>query len=128
MAIPIKDNRMELYEQGLTDRQIARALGLNTATINNWRKFHKLPGNGKDSCIKSSLCWSCTRARAKPDPIGCAFHRRGHERIFDEAETYTRSGQGNGYTMEVVIVTKCRFYDLSLRDLQDRQRGGGDEE
>ena len=113
MAIPIKDNRMELYEQGLTDRQIARALGLNTATINNWRKYQGLPGNG--TCAKTSICWSCARARALPDPIGCAFHRRGRERVYDAAEVYTRTGQGNGETMQVTVVTKCRYFEQGIR-------------
>ena len=41
----ITDNRMELYEQGLNDTEIARAVGRSQNTIAEWRKSRGLPGN-----------------------------------------------------------------------------------
>lgn len=30
----------------------------------------------KPKIVTQSLCWTCARAYALPDPAGCAFHRR----------------------------------------------------
>jgi len=35
--------------------------------------------------VKQSLCWSCDRAYALPDPEGCGFHRLLRKKVFDDA-------------------------------------------
>jgi hypothetical protein len=67
-----------------------------------------------------SLCWSCTRAYAFPDPKGCAFHRKEHKEVFDEAIISLRVYHpGSHY--KVVCVTRCRYYELSARDVEERK-------
>ena len=39
--------RMELYEQGLTDSQIAMLMGVSTRAICYWRESLKLKPNGR---------------------------------------------------------------------------------
>ena len=65
---------------------------------------------------RESLCWSCRRAYAKPDPDGCGFHREGHEQVFSEGETkkyshVQKSGRVDAYTR--IVVTKCKHYVMS---------------
>ena len=90
------DNRMELYQQGFSDSKIARRVGLSAKAIKSWRTANNLPANYVMGEV--TLCWSCPRARALPDPKGCAFHRKEHLPVYDEAIIY------NG----TVIVTKCK--------------------
>ena len=40
-----KDKRFNLYKQGLSDKQIAKRLGLSATGVNKWRKRHNLPSN-----------------------------------------------------------------------------------
>ncbi|MCK9327741.1 MAG: helix-turn-helix domain-containing protein [Bacteroidales bacterium] len=64
---------------------------------------------------RESLCWSCRRAYAKPDPDGCGFHRREHEQVFSERELKeSMHTQKNGiYTYIKIVVTKCEHYEMS---------------
>ncbi len=39
--------RLELYRQGLNDRQIAEKLGSSTPAINHWRRANSLPPNAQ---------------------------------------------------------------------------------
>ena len=39
--------RLDLYEQGWTDREIARYMGVTTRAICYWRESNKLRPNGK---------------------------------------------------------------------------------
>jgi len=122
--IPLKeklDERMRLYNEKMTDVEIAKIQGVKTSVISNWRKRQDLPGNGKSSYCKSSKCWSCTRANANPDPVGCAFHRRYHLPVYEAAEVTVRYNHATEY--KTVIVTDCKHYDLSLRDMRDRNIG-----
>lgn len=41
----------ELYEAGLSDRQIARKLSSTKVNISAWRRYHKLPANDRDDAI-----------------------------------------------------------------------------
>lgn len=43
----ISDNRMELYEQGLTDRSIAKMVGVTQGAITDWRKRRSLQSHQK---------------------------------------------------------------------------------
>lgn len=38
---------LELYEQGLNDHEMAKALGCSPFTVFNWRKRHNKPPNSK---------------------------------------------------------------------------------
>ena len=117
--------RMELYEQGKNDSEIARALRIPRRTVSSWRLRNGLPNNAnkkvKQSHHKASWCWSCTRAYAKPDPYGCGFHRKEHAEVFDEAKKIFVTNSHNDPIL-VTIVTKCKDYQVSMRDLMDRQR------
>jgi DNA-binding CsgD family transcriptional regulator len=64
--------------------------------------------------LKQSLCWTCARARALPDPEGCAFHRREHEHVYDQAEyAYNKDGD------RVVSVTECQRYERTAPTVYD---------
>lgn len=39
--------RLDLYEQGWTDREIAKYMGVSTRAICYWRETCKLPPNGR---------------------------------------------------------------------------------
>lgn len=53
----------------------------------------------------TSLCWTCARCYALPDPDGCGFHRMDHRPVYDRAETrYTPFGG------LMVCVTDCAQY------------------
>ena len=43
----ISDKRMELYQQGLNDSAIARAVGVTQGAITCWRKYRGLTANQK---------------------------------------------------------------------------------
>jgi hypothetical protein len=49
----ITDNRLELYKQGLGDKEIAEKLGLKLGVITVWRTYHKLPRNEPDRRCKA---------------------------------------------------------------------------
>ena len=117
------DNRVELYNQGYTDQEIAKAVGKNPQAIKEWRKANKLKNNRPDTYkehVGASICWSCKRARALPDPFGCAFHRREHRFIFSAAVVADR--RNNGTECKSVTVTECDFWELSIRDMRDRAK------
>jgi hypothetical protein len=40
-------NRMEMYQQGLSDSRIAEAVGVNRQKITSWRWYWKLPNRWK---------------------------------------------------------------------------------
>lgn len=48
--------RMDLYEQGLNDREIARYMGVSTRAICYWRESCELPPNGKAGRKKIDIC------------------------------------------------------------------------
>lgn len=58
---------------------------------------------------EESLCWTCMRANARPDPDGCPYHRFG-KLCFDawKIETYT---YGDSREIPILIVTKCKLHD-----------------
>ena len=119
----LKDNRLELYNQGLTDQEIAKAIGKNPQAIKEWRKVNKLKNNRpavSREQISASICWNCTRARALPDPYGCAFHRKEHRFIFAAAVVADRRNNGTEY--KSVTVTECEHWELSIRDMRDRAK------
>lgn len=60
--------------------------------------------------VSESICWHCARAYAKPDPDGCAFHRKEHEHIFDEAVIGNRAEE-----QAVIKVKKCQHFKMSDR-------------
>jgi len=67
--------------------------------------------------LKQSLCWTCARARALPDPEGCAFHRREHEHVYDQAEyAYNKDGD------RVVSVTECQRYAMTGSGLYQKEQ------
>ena len=37
------DQKLELYNQGLTDLEIAQQLNISVSNVNTWRRTHKLP-------------------------------------------------------------------------------------
>ena len=43
----INDNRMELYQQGLTDNAIAKKVGVSQSSISYWRRQKGLPSSQK---------------------------------------------------------------------------------
>lgn len=67
-----------------------------------------------------SLCWTCARAYARPDPEGCGFHRKEHEHVFDKAKIEGRVNAAHE-PMKVVMVTKCRYYDRESREPSSSQ-------
>ncbi len=77
--------------------------------------------NGKQP--RESLCWSCSRAYALPDPLGCAFHRIGHDHVFDSAEFAQRvvTTRGEKIYTKVIIVQKCQNYELSDKYTRDKR-------
>ena len=94
------------------------------------KEFMRNSNNGKycDSCraqikadVKSnyvrktveSLCWSCAKAWAKPDPEGCGKFRSG-EKVWQEAiEKQVTYGGGVETTMQIVA---CEQYVKSERE------------
>lgn len=67
----------------------------------------------------TSICWSCARAYALPDPAGCGWHRREHEQVWDEAATkYTNNGGANPYPVHSVTV--CKFYERSAPRMSEK--------
>jgi|GEM_PF-6855564 len=38
--------RLNLYNQGLTDKQMAELLFISTKAVTNWRKARNIPANG----------------------------------------------------------------------------------
>ena len=80
----------------------------------------------KNGCNTSeTLCASCARAYARPDPAGCAFHRRDY---------LTREIEGHPYTQHkvrritgvhnAVVVQKCPDYraDDGVMEVRRQQR------
>lgn len=70
----------------------------------------------------STLCWTCSRAYALPDPYGCAFHRRNAQTgeiqgfPFSKASLGERSYNGKqGVTMTIYIVQECPDYRIGSR-------------
>lgn len=119
----VTDNRMELYEKGCTDQEIAKAIGKNAQAVKEWRKANKLKNNrpvAYQEQAGASICWSCARGRALPDPHGCAFHRREHKPIFASAVIVERRNNGTEY--KSVTVTECEYWELSIRDMRDRAK------
>ena len=117
------DNRLELYNQGLTDQEIAKAINKNASAIKEWRKVNKLKNNRpavSREQTSGSICWNCKRARALPDPYGCAFHRREHRFIFSAASVVERHNNGTQY--KSVTVTECEYWELSIRDMRDKAK------
>ena len=64
--------------------------------------------------MPESICWTCSRAYAKPDPEGCGFHRQEHEHVFDAAKIEPRVNAAHE-PMKVVMVTECQHYDRESR-------------
>jgi DNA-binding XRE family transcriptional regulator len=54
----IKDNRMELYREGLTDKEIAAKLDISKKTIVSWRHRNKLPNcaNRMETALTPDQC------------------------------------------------------------------------
>lgn len=61
---------------------------------------------------RESLCWTCKRAYAKPDPNGCGFHRNG-EAVYTRAEIKDTQEQLR------IIVKECSYYGISERAIRD---------
>ena len=61
-----------------------------------------------------SICWTCARAYARPDPEGCGFHRREHEHVFEAVKIEDRVNAAHE-PMQVFLVTKCRSYRQETR-------------
>lgn len=51
-AKELNERRLELYQQGYTDAQIARMEGISLCTVTNWRSANKLPRNKVHSLEK----------------------------------------------------------------------------
>lgn len=63
---------------------------------------------------KQSLCWTCARAYALPDPAGCAFHRRTASGEI-EGLPYTQAKESrrsyrDGEYLVVYTVQECADY------------------
>jgi len=67
--------------------------------------------------IRESLCWTCRRAYAKPDPDGCGFHRNG-EAVYTQAEVRETKGHLR------IIVRECPYYKISERARRDYEEWG----
>lgn len=63
-----------------------------------------------------TLCATCTRAYARPDPAGCAFHRRDYVTREIEGHPYSRAKmvyRSQGDTP--IIVLECEQYQKDQR-------------
>ena len=68
---------------------------------------------------QSSICWLCSRAYALPDPEGCGFHRKEHDRIYRKAEErLTSSPKGN---ILCITVLECDHFEVSMRAIRDSE-------
>ena len=56
-VLPSYENRlrMELYEQGYTDREIAWYMGVSTRAVCYWRESNKLKPNGRAGRKKKNI-------------------------------------------------------------------------
>jgi len=72
----------------------------------------------KNGCNTSeSLCASCARAYARPDPAGCAFHRRDYLTRELEGHPYSRAKMvDRGHRDAVIIVQECGPYVPSPKE------------
>lgn len=57
-----------------------------------------------------SLCWTCPRAYAKPDPKGCAWIRH-HIQVWNKATIEPRVNKETDESYDIYIVTECRQGD-----------------
>jgi len=73
--------RMELYKQGLTDKEIAEAEGVTESTIASWRCRHKLP-RIQDPDI---YIYNCPMEHAL-NPDQCAVMRQFFTDLLDAAD------------------------------------------
>lgn len=83
--------------------------------------------------LRESLCWSCTKAYAKPEPYGCGFHRNGEkvyqDALITKAKKNTTSNFGNteeeeteAILLDIVRVVKCEHYNISKRAVKESFR------
>lgn len=72
--------KLELYNQGLTDREIANILGLSRATISHWRKKNNLlPNTTTGKCEICGAVFQKTNPRTK---YCCACREERKERWY----------------------------------------------
>lgn len=65
-----------------------------------------------------TLCATCARAYARPDPAGCAFHRRDYISREIEGHPYSKAKIVNrGHDDKAIIVQECddHVYDPRFR-------------
>lgn len=72
--------RLELYNQGLVDREIAERLGMTKSGISNWRESRRLPANRKRRERTGQREYMLTHLRGVPmeealDPRQCEVVR-----------------------------------------------------
>jgi CRP-like cAMP-binding protein len=72
----------------------------------------------KNGCNTSeTLCASCARAYARPDPAGCAFHRRDYITRELEGHPYSLAKTvDRGHKDAVIIVQECGPYIPSPKE------------
>lgn len=70
--------------------------------------------------MAESLCWSCGRAYAKPDPDGCGFHRKERESVFEQSELSEKSRGLKTTSYISVTVTRCSLYKMSDRVIKEK--------
>lgn len=49
------ERRLELYRQGLNDREIGEAVGMTASGIKGWRRRHGLPAQGEKGAPNGAL-------------------------------------------------------------------------
>jgi len=106
-----KENYKNLVNKLMGEYHIGRPAALrwlDAAGIKLKKQKHKK--KCQQEIYPESLCWTCLRAYALPDPQGCAWIRK-QEHVWDRA-----INRGNGF----FIVTNCSQYKPSPLEVRFR--------
>lgn len=78
-----------------------------------------------------SLCWSCSRAYAKPDPEDCGFHRTKNKLAYIEKANFIVEVKiedrinAKHEPMKVILVTRCHHYNREKRHIESSAAAKG---